>query len=154
MRLVMGVSADGYVSRGPDDKMGWLGPDDKRVFRVLTGVDGLCAVSARTAELMPQLTGRDVVIVTREPSGKDEMKLEWLENLARPVWLLGGQTLALAAKALHLIDEVHLVVSGRRAFPVDAEVGADAQPFDRALLEGLDFQMRTQVGEVEVRVYR
>ncbi len=44
MRLIMGVSADGYVAMDDEDDMSWLGETDKKVFRIITGVGGVCAV--------------------------------------------------------------------------------------------------------------
>lgn len=41
LKLIMAVSADGFVSNGPDDHMDWTGPDDKKAFRLLTSVGGV-----------------------------------------------------------------------------------------------------------------
>lgn len=113
MRLIMGMSSDGYVAARPDDEMTWLGPDDKTAFRLLTNVGGECFVSRKTRALMPaELPGRKLWVVTREPAAEDECDLEWAHQRGPDGWLLGGQHLALVALGLGYVEEAHLCVSG------------------------------------------
>ena len=99
----MACSADGFLARGPDDDMTWTGPADKRVFRVLTGVGGMCAVGTRTWELMPSLEGRQVI-----PISQNGYTLARLWDEHPDTWLLGGPTVARAALRLGLVSEFHL----------------------------------------------
>ena len=111
MRLVMGVSADGFVSKGPKDKMEWLGLNDKKAFQLLTVAgSGVCGGSARTLNLMPMhLKGRQLVRITRT-----NFCLEaFAQRYGPDCTLLGGQTLAIAAFEKDLISAVHLCRSDR-----------------------------------------
>lgn len=116
MRLIMGMSSDGYVAAQPDDDMSWLGPDDKTAFRLLTNVGGDCFASRRTLDLMPEsLPGRNLVCVTRKPVANyfvSQVSLFEAQEMSPDGWLLGGQHLALTAFREGLIDEAHLCVSG------------------------------------------
>lgn len=106
MRLVMGVSSDGYVSLGPGDRMEWLKGDDKLAFRLLTVAgSGVCGASARTLDLMPaHLEGRRLVRITRS-----NFCLEaFVQRHGPDCTLLGGQTLALYALEQNLVRSVHV----------------------------------------------
>lgn len=121
MRLILGVSSDGYLSRETKDRMDWLGPTDKAVFRILTSVGGVCGVSVKTAALMPSsLPGRRMCLISR--SLDEGMSLVEFSNRFPGGWLLGGPTLAKAALELDLVSEVHLCRSNRAAFPVQGAV--------------------------------
>jgi dihydrofolate reductase len=120
LRLVMAVSRDGYLSRCKGDTMEWLGPTDKAVFRVLTGVGGVCGVGSGSAPYMPvELPGR--VLWTLSRSGTT---LGDFAERHPGTWLLGGPTLAAQALEQDLLDEVHLCRSDRRAFPDCMAAGA------------------------------
>lgn len=103
MKLLMAISADGFVARDEKDPMDWLGPTDKKVFRILSGVGGICAAGRITAELLPGLGARRVICLTREG-----MTLNHVAGLYPNAWLLGGQTIALSAFLCGYISEVHL----------------------------------------------
>jgi dihydrofolate reductase len=67
MRLIMAVSADGYVSRKGDDAMKWTGRDDKTAFKLMTSAgDGVLGAGTTTFRAMPPtLPGRRLVQITR-----------------------------------------------------------------------------------------
>lgn len=122
LKLVMAVSKDGFVSLGPDDDMLWTGPDDKRAFRLLTSVGGVLGAGRRTFENLPRLKGRDVVCLSTQPvSGgplwypifdgplsERTMPLHLFARAFPTGWLIGGQTVALEALVLGLVDQVFL----------------------------------------------
>jgi dihydrofolate reductase len=114
LKLIMGVSADGFVAKGPKDDMTWLGPWDKKAFRMLTLVGGICGVGSKTRPLMPEvLPGRTIfTLSTRHVSGA--MTLERFARLHPGAWLLGGQSIAVRALSESLVGEVHLCRSERR----------------------------------------
>lgn len=116
MRLILGVSADGYLARGPNDDMRWLGPMDKKVFRVLTGIDGLLVVSKKTAEAMPsELPGRRLFPVSSSDPNLPDLEEAFLKY-GSYAWLIGGPSLALLALKEGYIHETVLCVSDRLAF--------------------------------------
>ncbi|ADK73416.1 dihydrofolate reductase [Roseobacter phage RDJL Phi 1] len=120
MRLILGVSADGFLAREKNDRMDWLGPTDKAVFRILTGVGGVCGVGARSAACMPpNLHGRDMVILSRNGRRLEDFAYSHPDG-----WLLGGPTLAMAALEQDLLSEVHICRSSRKAFPEPMVAGA------------------------------
>lgn len=120
MRLILAVSADGYLARQKNDRMDWLGSTDKSIFRILTGVGSWCATSAKTAECMPKtLQGRELTVLSRKGMSLAEFA-EWKPE----GWLLGGPTLAMAALETGLLTEVHMCRSDRYAYPDCMVAGA------------------------------
>ena len=106
----MGVSADGFVAKDENDDMSWLGTTDKKIFRILTGVGGICAVGSKTYNVMPAvLHGRALVCLSR-----NGLTLTYLQKTHPDIWLLGGQTVALEAFKLGIISEVHLCWSKKQ----------------------------------------
>lgn len=149
LRLVMAVSRDGYLSRCKGDTMEWLGPTDKAVFRILTGVGGVCGVGSGTAPHMPnELPGRALVVLSRSGTTLGDFA-----ERHPGAWLLGGPTLAAAALEQDLLDEVHLCRSDRRAFPDCMAAGAWPDLVTRFLNDNLarwTLAMRTPVLDVTV----
>lgn len=111
MRLIMAVSADGYVSQGPEDDMSWTGRADKQAFRLLTSVGGVCAAGSTTFDRMPELPGRTLIRLTRMAQ-EGSMTLGRFAHLHPGGWLLGGATVAREAFDLGMIDEAFFVVNG------------------------------------------
>lgn len=115
LRLILAVSADGYLSRGPHDDMEWTGSPDKKVFRLLTSVGGVCAAGSTTWAHMPELPGRRVVPISRclavqHRMGHSEhaMSLGTFAHRFPNGWLLGGPTVAMDALDCGLVDQVYL----------------------------------------------
>jgi len=143
----MATSRDGYVARGPADDMSWLGPYDKAVFRILTAVDGKLVVSEKSSRFMPaRLVGRSLTTVSRSSVSLASL---WVSPVYQRAWLLGGQTLALHAKAESMIDEVHLCVSDRLLPPGNAAI-----KFDDSLLDGMVQVMKTHIGDTTIELWR
>lgn len=150
----MGVSADGYVSRGPDDDMSWLGPVDKKVFRILTGVGGKLACGFKTSQCMPEaLDGREVAVIRsdwRKGPTIDHFNREHPDG-----WLVGGQHIAVNAIAMGLVTEAHICVSSRKAFP-DGEPlhSGDICLLGVAMKGIMTKAMETRLLDVNVEVWR
>ena len=165
MRLVMGVSSDGYLARSREDDMRWLGRTDKGLFRVLTGVGGVCGVGARSAECMPNvLAGRELKVITRSGLGMD---LTAFGRLHPDGWLLGGPTLAMCALSNDLLDEVHMCRSDRYAFGPEGDTVGDGmrdcvttflenynRPRSYQMHRRWELAMTTRVDEVTVETWR
>lgn len=111
MKLLMAVSADGYVARGPEDDMTWTGPTDKAVFRLLTMGETVGAGRV-TYNLMRnlKLKGRDLRLITSNPGAGYTLE-SFARNCPRS-WLIGGHTVALSALDHNLLDHVYLSVVG------------------------------------------
>ncbi|URA07027.1 putative dihydrofolate reductase [Xanthomonas phage Elanor] len=142
MRLLLAVSADGYLALGPQDDMRWTGPIDKAVFRLLTlssGNDTLYAGS-RTFDQMPKLPGRRLERLSR--SGKTVASAA---NTDRHSWLIGGGEVALEALRQGLIDRAFICVS-----PVVLGSGIPFAPLASLMP---DPQYTIKVGDVKVMVY-
>ncbi len=158
MRIVMAVSKDGYVARGPSDDMSWLGATDKAVFRILTGVNGDVAVGRGTACYMPrELPGRSLVYLSSRgrQTGKSWGTLEQFHRLAKHGWLIGGPRLALLALEAGYVDEVHLCRSDRCAFPDTHEDDPIVDPITPWLTDHLCTALPTSSGwvlELETRL--
>ncbi|UFK26695.1 dihydrofolate reductase [Roseobacter phage RDJL6] len=159
MKLVMAVSADGYLAREKNDKMNWLGATDKAVFRILTGVGGHCATSAKTAECMPKtLQGRDLTVLSTKG-----MTLKTFAEWKPDGWLLGGPSLALQALELDLLTEVHICRSNRYAFPDCMAAGSIPDVVTRFLKDHQRFPgvtdwwhlgLETPVGDLKVERWK
>lgn len=151
----MAVSADGFLARERGDRMDWLGATDKAVFRILTGVGGVCAVGSVTAECMPRrLHGRELVVLSRGGVTLDEFHATHPDG-----WLLGGPTLAMAALGREMLNEVHVCRSDRRAFPDPMVAGAIGDCVTRFLRSRprasgepyyWEMSMETPVGDLQV----
>lgn len=102
MRLLMAVSADGFLCRSDSDDMSWTGRMDKLVFRTLTGVGGVCAAGRVTWNLMPRLEGRQLI-----PLSRRNYTLHRFEDEHPDGWLLGGPSVAMAALQFGLVREFH-----------------------------------------------
>lgn len=135
LKLIMAVSADGYLADGLDDDMSWTGRLDKLVFKLLTSVGGPLGAGRRTFMSLPSLPGRELVCLTsrtghdlfvhkpnfkpvlpgpEEPTAlpKDAavvahrlMTLREFERCYPDGWLIGGPETAAAAVDMGLIAE-------------------------------------------------
>ncbi len=103
MRLLMAVSADGFLCKGPADDMKWTGKTDKLLFRVLTGVGRVCAAGSTTRDLIRSLPGRTLLGLSRNGYALEAFAEEYPDG-----WLLGGPTVVKAALRASLVDEVYL----------------------------------------------
>lgn len=158
MQLVMAVSADGYVARGPSDTMGWLGAWDKKAFRLLTACGkGVCVTSRETARLMPAyLEGRTLMTTSRH--GVSRRDLSYMSKRYPGCSLLGGQTLAMAALRQGLLHTIHLCRSEYLAKPEEhpEAVRDDLTPYLLFEQGGgrWSMVMRTRLVDTEVETWR
>ena len=90
LNLIMAISADHFVAKGPKDKMRWTSITDKRVFQLLTSVGGFLGAGRRTFDLLPALECRTIKCLSQNSF--------WTVNnfaLSFPgSWLIGGQEVA------------------------------------------------------------
>lgn len=142
MRLLLAVSADGYLADGPEDDMKWTGPIDKAVFRLLTLSDGndILYAGSRTFDQMPQLPGRRLERLSR--SGKT---VTVAAHTDRHSWLIGGAEVALEALRQGLIDRAFICIS-----PALLGSGIPFQPLARYLPAA---GHTIKVGDVKVLVH-
>lgn len=118
MKIIMAVSQDGFVARGPADDMRWTGKMDKQLFRLLTSSgQGIVGVGSTTLALMPDLPGRRLKHITRSPSRDqyksprpraEQMTLEGFQLRYPDEWLAGGITVARAALDKGLVSALFL----------------------------------------------
>lgn len=117
MKVLLAVSADGFVAKHGRDDMSWTGKQDKQLFRLLTNLDDEpLAVGAATLPLMPALKGRRIIGLSRTPNSRgrggyhieDWMTLLELERWFPKAWVIGGQSVALEAVRAGYVDRVVL----------------------------------------------
>lgn len=145
MRLLLAVSADGFLAKGPDDDMRWTGPIDKAIFRLLTlsnGNDVLLAGS-RTFDQMPKLPGRQMERLSRGPGG---LSLGYASSAYLDAWLIGGPEVALAALRDQEISRAFLCIS-----PNILGEGVSVSPLLEMMPEEPEFTIK--VGDVRVQVF-
>lgn len=129
LKLIMAMSADGFLCRGSDDDMRWTGLTDKRLFHALTMTGGAMGAGRKTCALLPPLPGRTLVCLSNGPadyayfptrgySSREkavmqvpQMSLGMFAHRYPGAWLLGGPTVASEALDTQLVDEVHLCQS-------------------------------------------
>lgn len=148
MKLIMAVSADGFVARMGEDDMRWTGSLDKAVFRLLTGVGTEpLAVGRRTRALMPSyLPGREIYVLSSSGGILADGTLANYHDRYPDGWLIGGQTVAVEAREQDLLSEVHLCRSTRFIW--------DGVPMSPVLTAGMTLRMSTLVVDLNVEVYR
>lgn len=117
LRLIMAVSSDGFVAKGPKDDMRWTGRMDKRVFQLLTSVEPTLLLGRTTFEAMPNLPGREVICLSTSGLTLEEAAADY-----PGAWLGGGPTVALKALELGLVGQAFI-------HWVDAEIG-EGIPFE------------------------
>ncbi|QXN72350.1 dihydrofolate reductase [Rhodobacter phage RcSimone-Hastad] len=180
LKLVMAVSKDGFVSLGPDDDMLWTGPDDKRAFRLLTSVGGVLGAGRKTFEQLPRLKGRRVYCIStrrgyiQNAEAREAMQAPFLDG---PVsdeaayeqtlslgqfahqhpngWLIGGQTVALDALGIGLVDQVflcHAPIELHRSTLFDPRVAQRDLISHR--ISSWSRQERLKIGGTTVEVWR
>lgn len=103
-RLLLAVSADDFLARGPGDNMDWTSKSDKFLFRLLTS-GGTVVVGRRTYDVLPPLKNRDVYVLTRGCGG-----LSLIEAYKRydGAWLIGGPDVAEQALRQKLVDRAYI----------------------------------------------
>lgn len=151
LRVLMAVSADGFVARGPDDDMRWTGPDDKQLFRSLTQVGGALGMGRVTYDLCAEKLrtyGRRTVCLSSRPG--HGMGLGEFAFSHPGAWLIGGQTVVKEAIRIGLVDEVHLVENPNE---LGHGVRLDLPVYDEHLW-GFDAKLHLNWGWLVHRVFR
>ncbi len=150
LRVLMAVSADGYVAKGSDDDMSWTGLDDKQLFRSLTVSGGVLGMGRTTYDLCGEKLrtfGRRTVCLSSRPG--HGIGLGAFAFSHPGAWLVGGLTVVREAVRLDLVDEVHLIENPN-------ELGHGV-PMDLPVYEApwsLDGKLRLNWGCLVHRVFR
>lgn len=107
MKVLMAVSRDGFVAKGPDDDMKWTGGEDKSIFRLLTQVGmSPIGVGRKTFETMPQLRNRTLCPLSNDAAKGTTLRRFHVHYPG--AWLIGGQTIVLEALRQEMIAQVFL----------------------------------------------
>ena len=144
-KLIMAVSSDGFVARGPDDDMYWTGSTDKGLFKLLTTSGGVLLAGRVTAAMLPPLKHRLVVPLSRDPAYG--LSLEQASSQYPGAWLIGGP--AVAEEALHqgLVHQAYI-----SQVPAFLGQGIPFRPILDLLPDSRLWQ-NSLVGDVRMRVY-
>ena len=117
LKAILVVSKDGYVARSErGDDLSWTGEVDKAMFSVLVSTADVLGIGKNTCDIMrPDLKGKKVHLITRHGTHN----LSWFSNnnYNKNVWLIGGQTLLLAALKKGYVGELHIIRSVENASP-------------------------------------
>lgn len=122
MKLILAVSADGYLCKGSDDDMSWTGPVDKAIFKLLTMDGGCLWAGSKTYNILPHLPDRKVHNLRQESYTRILADRKMYVN----DWLIGGPTLALEALIDGLINTAYICQNN-----VSLGGGVDAAPIMR-----------------------
>lgn len=157
MKLIMVVSADGYVAREANDDMSWAGPTDKAVFRLLTMVGSHLACGEKTFNLMKgvKLPGRTLHVLSRCPYHNVVYDLKWFNRNYPTGWLIGGQKLAMRALNYDMVDQAFICVSTRKCFPTDSGVECELHNIihDRGQAPRFYKDAEVKIGDMAVHVW-
>lgn len=144
MRLVMAISKDGYVARGNHDTMQWTGSTDKALFKLVTLIGGgVIAAGSKTAAILPILPGRTVLTLSRDVYTLHNFAEEYPDGI-----LIGGQTVALEALELGLVDEAIIMRLERFAF------SGIRDKITPKVIAGCFVRTEVQILDVMVQLYR
>lgn len=102
INMIVAVGRYGVI--GNKGKLPWRIPEDLKMFKELT-MGGVLFVGKKTAESLPPLKGREIVVLTRETFPQVV-----LAEHHRPKWIIGGAAIYNAALELDIIDNVYLTL--------------------------------------------
>lgn len=114
LKLILAVSADGFLALGPTDDMKWTGPIDKGIFKLMTLVEQsdlepVILFGRRTFEQMPKLAGRQIDFISRSGEGTFASRtLRIMANIHPTAWLGGGADVALSALQEGLVGQAFI----------------------------------------------
>ncbi len=135
MKVIMGVSADGYTAKGPHDDMSWTPLLDRQIFRAMTLTGGgKLVMGSNTYKSLVRIgdrigTNKDIheatlpnrskFVATMDSKLRDDINLsgytDWEAGHAdcamlewNDAWLIGGQTLVNSCLAQGVVTEVNL----------------------------------------------
>lgn len=152
MKLILAVSADGYLCNGEDDDLRWTSPLNKFVFKLLTLSDGEPLLAgSKTYKMLPSLPGRHVVEISRQykdlVGNPGRMSLQRAHDTFPQAWLLGGPRTARAALASGFVDRAFICRS-------PAKLGG-GMPYDEFLAEHMPktAEHKLCVEGIEILVY-
>jgi dihydrofolate reductase len=125
LMLVMAMTVDGRIARGPDHFPDWTGSEDKKRFAAITRQAGVVIMGARTFDTIgAPLPGRKNVILTRNRERRsrwdnlvfcDRPPAALLAELRREGYttavLAGGATINTLFAREGLIDEIELTIA-------------------------------------------
>jgi dihydrofolate reductase len=105
LNLLLTVSANGLLARGPDDNMIWPGDGiDKTIFRMLSLIAHQpILVGSTSYDILPPLPGREVIRISRDEKA-GALTLRQAAERHPGAWLIGGPTAARAALEEFLVD--------------------------------------------------
>src|SRR6266568_8800773 len=99
INMIVAVSKNDVI--GKNGTLPWRIPEDLKAFKELT-MGGILYVGKKTAQSLPPLKGREIVILNRSsfPTLNDITTI----NDERPKWLIGGAQIYDAALKLDIVD--------------------------------------------------
>lgn len=146
LNLLLAVSRDGFVARGPNDDMRWTGSADKALFKTLTmGTIQPLLCGRTTFDLMPQLEGRALMPLSTNPGLG--MSLEEAASRYPGAWLIGGPTIAWAALDRGLVRLAYI-----SKVQASVKEGIPFRPLEKLLQDRPKAEMWVDTG-VHVQVF-
>lgn len=120
--LLMALTVDGKIARGPEDFPDWTGSEDKRMFKEATLKAGVLIMGSKTYDTIGRpLPGRKNIVLSRDTSRVSQQKdlvftskkpRELLSELNqegyKTVVLAGGSQINTLFVRDDLIDEIHV----------------------------------------------
>jgi dihydrofolate reductase len=120
--LLMALTVDGKIARGPEDFPDWTGSEDKRMFKERTLKAGVLIMGSKTYDTIGRpLPGRKNIVLSRDQSRVSEQEnlvftsekpRDILADLRRDgyktVILAGGSQINTLFVREDLIDEIHV----------------------------------------------
>lgn len=151
--LVMALTADGKIGRGPEDFPDWTGREDKRRFKEVTLAAGVVIMGSKTYDVIGKpLPGRKNIVLTRKAQRwsssqslvfTGESPEELLAGLERQgyqtVVLAGGATINSIFAEKNLIDEIQITY-------VPLIFGAGLSLFDGKIDMKLELKSHRELG--------
>ena len=148
--LLMALTVDGKIARGPEDFPDWTGTEDKRMFKKSTLKAGVLIMGSKTYDTIGKpLPGRKNIVLSRNKSRVSQHEdlvftsknpRELISDLRREgyetVILAGGSQINTLFARNDLIDEIH-VTYVPRVFGIGLSLFAEPVSI---ILDLIDFQ--------------
>ncbi len=108
INMIVAVSNNDVI--GKNNVLPWHIAEDLKMFKHLT-MDGILFVGKKTAETLPPLKGREVILIDREKMSLPNIyngskyRSEWAN---KKLWIIGGATIYNEALKIDIVDTVFL----------------------------------------------
>lgn len=121
INMIVAMASNGVI--GKNNLLPWRIAEDLKCFKKLT-MDGMLFVGKKTAQSLPNLQGREIVVLNKNSFPQ----LSDIKNIAeisqKKIWIIGGAQIYNAALNTNIVDALYITkidkeYDGDTYFPID-----------------------------------